>query len=108
MRWRQGLPNKIKIVDSIQAALPYQVERKTYKNFDENMLLRICPKICVFRRKEIEFVIQLFFWSMPQDHQHRKRLGEAKGAVELLLAECYIRRDEVALISFREKHSDYY
>jgi magnesium chelatase subunit D len=30
-----------------------------------------------------------------------KRLAEAKGAVELLLADCYVRRDEVALVSFR-------
>lgn len=29
------------------------------------------------------------------------RLAEAKGAVELLLAECYVRRDRVALVSFR-------
>ncbi len=29
------------------------------------------------------------------------RLGEAKGAVELLLADCYVRRDSVALIAFR-------
>lgn len=29
------------------------------------------------------------------------RLAEAKGAVELLLADCYIRRDRVALIAFR-------
>jgi len=29
------------------------------------------------------------------------RLAEVKGAVELLLADCYVRRDQVALISFR-------
>ena len=29
------------------------------------------------------------------------RLGEAKGAAELLLADCYVRRDRVALIAFR-------
>jgi len=30
-----------------------------------------------------------------------QRLAEVKGAVELMLADCYIRRDEVALIAFR-------
>lgn len=30
-----------------------------------------------------------------------QRLAEAKGAVEALLAQCYIRRDQVALVSFR-------
>jgi Mg-chelatase subunit ChlD len=35
-----------------------------------------------------------------------ERLGEAKGAVELLLADCYIRRDEVALIAFRGVGAD--
>jgi magnesium chelatase subunit D len=29
------------------------------------------------------------------------RLAEAKGAVELMLAECYVRRDRVALVAFR-------
>ncbi|MDU3127632.1 MAG: VWA domain-containing protein, partial [Bradyrhizobium sp.] len=35
-----------------------------------------------------------------------QRLAEVKGAVELLLAECYIRRDEVALIAFRGKGAE--
>ncbi len=29
------------------------------------------------------------------------RLAEAKGAIELLLADCYVRRDQVALLAFR-------
>jgi magnesium chelatase subunit D len=34
------------------------------------------------------------------------RLAETKGAVELLLADCYIRRDQVALIAFRGKEAE--
>lgn len=34
------------------------------------------------------------------------RLAEAKGAVELLLADCYVRRDEVALIAFRGQSAE--
>ncbi len=34
------------------------------------------------------------------------RLAEAKGAVELLLADCYVRRDSVALIAFRGKSAE--
>jgi hypothetical protein len=30
-----------------------------------------------------------------------ERLAEAKGAIELLLGDCYVRRDHVALITFR-------
>jgi len=30
-----------------------------------------------------------------------ERLGETKGAIERLLAQCYVRRDEVAMIAFR-------
>ena len=106
MRWRQGLPHKIKIVDSIQAALPYQVERQTYKNFDENLLLRILPEDLRVSKKRNRVRNTTIFLVDASGSSASQRLGEAKGAVELLLAECYIRRDEVALISFRGKYSD--
>jgi magnesium chelatase subunit D len=34
------------------------------------------------------------------------RLAEAKGAVELLLADCYVRRDSVALLAFRGQRAE--
>ncbi|NDW05786.1 magnesium chelatase subunit D [Jiella pacifica] len=34
------------------------------------------------------------------------RLAEAKGAVERILAECYVRRDRVALVAFRGTRAD--
>ena len=34
------------------------------------------------------------------------RLAEAKGAVELLLADCYVRRDRVAMIAFRGRGAE--
>jgi magnesium chelatase subunit D len=38
--------------------------------------------------------------------QAARRLGEVKGAVETLLADCYVRRDSVALIAFRGKAAE--
>lgn len=34
------------------------------------------------------------------------RMAEAKGAVELLLADCYVRRDSVALVAFRGQEAE--
>ncbi|MEM7764013.1 MAG: magnesium chelatase subunit D [Pseudomonadota bacterium] len=35
-----------------------------------------------------------------------QRLAETKGAIELLLSECYVRRDQVALIAFQKEHAE--
>jgi len=38
--------------------------------------------------------------------QALRRLGEVKGAVELLLADSYVRREEVALVAFRGRSAE--
>jgi magnesium chelatase subunit D len=35
-----------------------------------------------------------------------QRLAEVKGAIELLLADCYVRRDSVALVAFRNRGAE--
>ncbi|BDA85240.1 Mg-protoporphyrin IX chelatase [Aureimonas sp. SA4125] len=35
-----------------------------------------------------------------------ERLAETKGAIELLLAQCYVRRDSVALVAFRGRQAE--
>ncbi|MFK8051650.1 MAG: magnesium chelatase subunit D [Woeseiaceae bacterium] len=35
-----------------------------------------------------------------------QRLAETKGAIEILLAECYVRRDQVALVVFRREDAE--
>jgi len=35
-----------------------------------------------------------------------QRLAEAKGAIELLLADCYVRRDDVAMVAFRGRGAE--
>jgi magnesium chelatase subunit D len=35
-----------------------------------------------------------------------ERLAETKGAIELLLSECYVRRDQVALLAFRGRNCE--
>lgn len=35
-----------------------------------------------------------------------QRLAETKGAIEILLGECYVRRDQVALVAFRQEAAE--
>ena len=44
--------------------------------------------------------------STPRAPSAMHRLAEVKGAIELLLADCYVRRDSVALVAFRGKSAE--
>ncbi len=107
---RRGDPRsgvRLDLLHTLRAAAPWQRLRKQATGGD-----RAHPTIAVRRD---DFRIKRFrdrkqtttiFVVDASGSTALERLGEAKGAVELLLADCYVRRDEVALIAFRGTGAD--
>ena len=103
-----GMPEggkTLSIIDTLRAAVPWQRVRRA------EMLAagKTVPLGKIMIRKE-DFRIKRYqertqtltmFIVDASGSAAIHRLAEAKGAVELLLAECYIRRDQVAVMSFR-------
>jgi magnesium chelatase subunit D len=59
----------------------------------------------IFRRKQRRKTLTIFAVD-ASGSSALNRLSEAKGAIELLLGECYVRRDEIALVTFRKNAAD--
>ncbi len=96
---------KLNIIETLRAAAPWQPLRKRERALVDNV-----PKQAAIIVRKDDFRITRFrqrsetvtiFVVDASGSAALHRLAEAKGAVELLLADCYVRRDQVALISFR-------
>ena len=99
---------RLNVVETLRAAAPWQRLRR-----EEVARLRGKPDPKAAKRIEIrqdDFRITRFkhrsetttvFIVDASGSSALHRLAEAKGAVELLLADCYVRRDRVALVAFR-------
>ena len=98
---RRGDPRRgarLDVLATLRAAAPWQPLRAPPP---EGALLRIEPddlRILRFRQRSQSVTV---FVVDASGSAALYRLAEAKGAVERLLADCYVRRDEVALIAFR-------
>ncbi len=111
---RPGSP--ISLIETLRAAAPWQKIRRVFANAhhrsEEDGVVRTLEKIEVrsddFRVKRLKARSQTatIFAVDASGSTAMQRLAEAKGAIELLLAECYIRRDQVALIAFRGKGAE--
>ncbi len=101
---RRGEPRaagaRLHVLDTLRAAAPWQKLRRT--------ALTGTPRSRIQVRRE-DFHVMRFKQNRPtttlflvdaSGSSALHRLAEAKGAVELLLADCYVRRDRVAVISF--------
>jgi magnesium chelatase subunit D len=89
---------RLDLIATLRAAAPWQRLRDAPKS---GALLSVEPgdfRVVRFRQRAQSVTV---FVVDASGSAALYRLAEAKGAVELLLADCYVRRDEVALIAFR-------
>ena len=96
--------NRIDLVATLRAAVPWQTIRR--KLSPERTGVLIHPSdihVKVFQEVSDRLVI---FAVDASGSSAVARLSEAKGAVELMLADAYARRDHVALIAFRGESAD--
>jgi len=95
--------SRLSLIDTLRSAVPWQTIRRQQAGIHHPQKLRIVIRKEDFRVKRYRERNQTLttFVVDASGSAAINRLAEAKGAVELLLAECYVRRDQVALISFR-------
>ncbi len=95
---------RLDLVETLKAAAPWQMLRRREAPERTGILVRRDD----FRIKRLVKRAQstTIFVVDASGSAALARLNEAKGAVELLLAESYVRRDEVALIAFRGETAD--
>ncbi len=89
---------RIDIIGTLRTAAPWQTIRRNATGRDG---LRIRPNDFRNKRFEEKSDRLLIFTVDASGSAALTRLAEAKGAVELLLAQAYARRDHVALVAFR-------
>ncbi len=99
---RPGHPDgqaRIDPVATLRAAAPWQAVRRMQSPGRTGLLIR--PSDFRLRRFQELSDRVLIFTVDASGSAALARLGEAKGAIELLLAQAYARRDHVALVAFR-------
>jgi len=104
---RRGDPQggaRLNVIDTLRAAAPWQVLRqREAQAAGHASTARIHVRredFHVWRFKQRSETTTVFVVD-ASGSAALHRLAETKGAVELLLADCYVRRDSVAVIAFR-------
>ncbi|QPH54208.1 magnesium chelatase subunit D [Pontivivens ytuae] len=105
---RPGTPrsgDRLDLIATLRAAAPWQRLRRTASPDDTRPVL-IAREDLRLKRFEDRSDRLLVFAVDASGSTALARLAEAKGAVELLLAAAYAKRDHVALIAFRGKEAE--
>ena len=103
---RRGEPRagaRLNVIETLRAAAPWQMLRRREARPSNATIPRVEVRRDDFRVTRLEQRTETtsIFAVDASGSSAFHRLAEAKGAVEQLLADCYIRRDRVALLAFR-------
>ncbi|MFM8677636.1 MAG: magnesium chelatase subunit D, partial [Burkholderiaceae bacterium] len=111
-----GLPRsgaRLSLMDTLRAAAPWQRLRRCGQMPARSLgrtagasALQIRAEDFRIRRFKERSETTTIFVVDASGSSALHRLAEAKGAVELLLADCYVRRDQVAVIAFRNQQAE--
>ncbi|MEL7690819.1 magnesium chelatase subunit D [Citromicrobium bathyomarinum] len=100
---RPGSPRggtRLALVDTLRAAVPWQELRRRETGSDGDQLIIRKSDLRVRRYEQRAGRVTIFCVD-ASGSAAAARLAEAKGAVELMLAQAYVTRSEVALVAFR-------
>jgi magnesium chelatase subunit D len=95
---KPGAGARLHLIETLRAAAPWQ---KLRRKQDDRPGIRVRSDDFRIRRFAERSESTLIFVVDASGSAAVERLAETKGAVELLLAEAYVRRTQVALIAFR-------
>jgi len=101
---RPGMPRggaKLALIDSLRAAVPWQAVRRREAGANDTSSILMRKEDLRIRRFEERAARVTIFAVDASGSAAAARLAEAKGAVELMLAQAYVTRSEVALVAFR-------
>ncbi len=89
---------RLHVIHTLRAAAPWQRLRRNAPDERRVHVRRDDFRITRFKHESQSLTL---FVVDASGSSALHRLAEAKGAIELLLADCYVRRDQVAVLAFR-------
>jgi magnesium chelatase subunit D len=105
---RLGSPRggaRLNLIETLRAAAPWQTLRRRAAPQRTGLIHVHSDDLRISRLQQRAATATIFVLD-ASGSSALHRLGEAKGAVNLLLADCYVRRDQVAVIAFRGRTAE--